>query len=1822
MLLNFKDKRGISVAALSVAAIVIIALASVITISLTGNYNDAKKIEFAQELNMIKIAVDNYYYKNGSYPISDKQLNISNLSQELKQTQFYDEKEVNGSYMFYVIDSNLINISSLKYGKGIDGLYDSYVVSVETGNVYYAKGIKIGNEIYYTLNKELSGLLTGNNKLEINSNSAVLFSETKLNNGKVSVKISVPTSYEIKSVKFENKEIELDSQGEEYKIYYVETEEKGTINVDYDYNQATHNATYLVKHDSISSGDEIINLIIRLSTELPTTGPITASIVADKTIPNGYVIQYKVNDGEWADGSKIENITKNCVIYSRIYNSTLLKQIAENQKDVNNIDIIAPTITGVTGNPSEWTNGNAIITVNGAKDEESGLHLTETYSFDNGATWQTSNVKLFEENKNDIIIKVKDKAGNIYTHEPINIRYIDKIAPTAIEIIGNIQYWSKWDVSININGATDNESGLPQKPYSYDNGVTWQNEAYKIFSQNTSNIIIKIKDKAGNVYTHEPIDIKYLDKETPTITEVIKEPSGWTNENVELIINGAQDSKSGLAEKPYSFDNGVTWQKENSKIYSENTSNIIIKVRDNVDNIYVHEVINIGNIDKILPSVPTDIEVITRENEKIVIKAIGSSDNESGVQGYQYSIDGVNWTETINDGINFGFNSLEQNTNYTIFARAVDMAGNVSENIYTKQVSTLGSYTITYDSNTTEEVIDMPSEQTKIEGQTLTLSTNQPTRVGYTFVGWATSANGTKVYDSGSNYTNESSIILYALWSVNTPEVTITVENKDINLFDDVTTTFTANVGNTKEVTYKWYYNDTIIDGATSSTYSISTSEMTPNNYNGGTYKVIVTNPSGSKEISSEQTVVKTISTAEQMKNFANRVNNQSITFLNDTVTQTADIDLSTVCSATLGNWTPIGDHEEESYKIFNGNFDGQNYLIDNIYISTDNNIKFGLFGLTGGTASIKNVNINSGKIESLTNTGNLEIGGIVGCNYGLIENCSNQASISSVNGNVVGGIVGTNAGNIVNSHNKGTITGVSSVGGIIGLNYSEIKNCYNIASINGYNLTGGIVGYNYTGNVSDSYNNGNIQGTNIVGGIIGLLETGDIIHCYNKGKISGSNMVAGICAKNYSDNTEVVNTIYRCYNEGEIEANNPTNAGQNVAGIISDSINKSIISECYNTGNVTLKGVTVNNCKASGIVSYGYGDGTGYRGTELINCYNTGTIKTISSSTYPVAAGIVGQFAGYESAEAPYTMANCYNIGQIIVESAEGVWVRNASLVGWIYDKSNISNCYWLETTGDNAIIQQDVLYGKSNLSQIINQAEVHSAEYMKTSYFVADLGNDNWKIVSGVNNGYPILEWQDGTEISVDFTTVSTAQALKDFAMIVNEKGVNFHGKTVTQLADIDLSTVCSATLGSWTPIGDYNSVDFSGTYNGNSKTINNLYINDTTKIEQGLFGRASNAIIKNVTIVNPYIVANTRVGALIGTAYNNTNISAAHINSGCVYGYVHIGAIAGDNNASLISMCSNSATVGTYMTTEVTEEAGGFGGLVGCNPLGTIEKSVNYGIVEGFKYLGGICGINWGIIKDCYNVGTIKPTVNTYKYFIGGIVGTQNGNNTEYKIENCYNIGNIINNNDVYYYGGVVGTTDCILTNNYYLEGIAPGGVNSADIAGQADSLPAEYMKTSEFVYSTLGAENWKIVLGVNNEYPILKWQEGTEISMPWAGIFQNSPTTSGQTLESGTIILKSGGVQYGPYVALQPGKFRVKYVGQNLNAVSQGQYYSATNYDPNGAVSFTTNFEKYESNEVIYTFTNDIARSYIETCLNNNSGQDITIDYIFIQWIAAP
>ncbi len=103
-------------------------------------------------------------------------------------------------------------------------------------------------------------------------------------------------------------------------------------------------------------------------------------------------------------------------------------------------------------------------------------------------------------------------------------------------------------------------------------------------------------------------------------------------------------------------------------------------------------------------------------------------------------------------------------TTYKLYSKltGVDRVGGTMYASTSYTIPALQSYKVSYNANGGSGA---PSSQTKYYGKSLTLSSTKPTRSGYTFVGWGTSASDTSwTYKAGGTYSGNSAITLYALW--------------------------------------------------------------------------------------------------------------------------------------------------------------------------------------------------------------------------------------------------------------------------------------------------------------------------------------------------------------------------------------------------------------------------------------------------------------------------------------------------------------------------------------------------------------------------------------------------------------------------------------------------------------------------------------------------------------------------------------------------------------------------------------------------------------------------------------------------------------------------------------------------------------------------------------------------------------------------------------------------------------------------------------------------------------------------------------------------
>lgn len=299
---------------------------------------------------------------------------------------------------------------------------------------------------------------------------------------------------------------------------------------------------------------------------------------------------------------------------------------------VTKIDKTKPVIESITRNPSSWTNGTVVVKVF-AEDGESGLSPL-AYSFDGGKTYQAESSKTLNLNE-ALEIRVKDAAGNESSARSIHVTNIDKKAPVILDVTGNLTDWTK-EVMIEVS-AEDKESGLPEEAYSFDGGKTWKNTNVITVTKN-GKVEILVVDTAGNRSFLTSVDINNIDDQAPEISNITKTADLWTKDSI-IVGFTAEDKESGLADTPYSFDGGKTWQKDAVKEVAQN-EDLELLAKDRLGNISVIHYVSVDNIDKTKPVIKeasTDISAWTKDQ---VVLTIHAEDNESGLAKEAYSFDG------------------------------------------------------------------------------------------------------------------------------------------------------------------------------------------------------------------------------------------------------------------------------------------------------------------------------------------------------------------------------------------------------------------------------------------------------------------------------------------------------------------------------------------------------------------------------------------------------------------------------------------------------------------------------------------------------------------------------------------------------------------------------------------------------------------------------------------------------------------------------------------------------------------------------------------------------------------------------------------------------------------------------------------------------------------------------------------------------------------------------------------------------------------------------------------------------------------------------
>ena len=799
------------------------------------------------------------------------------------------------------------------------------------------------------------------------------------------------------------------------------------------------------------------------------------------------------------------------------------------------------------------------------------------------------------------------------------------------------------------------------------------------------------------------------------------------------------------------------------------------------------------------------------------------------------------------------------------------------------------------------------------------------------------------------------------------------------------------------------------------------------------------------------------ISSAAEQAWFRDYVNKES-QFASAMLTD--DIDLSEFCHAADAatnteelSWDPIGNG-----KMYCGTFDGNGKTIRNLYINTTYIFR-GFFGYANG-GSIKNITFDNAKVKNTNKFGTgILTGGFEKCtieNIKILANCSVEGTENT------GGIAGAGAGYISNCENRAMVNGTNNVGGIVGYGEGSLQNSANYGDISGVAQVGNLIGFAAAVNLNNVLGVGNVTATDQKGGLLvgesnnpwstasgilaynsnakltikGTEQTGEAVKAIGEGSLPSAFRVKAFSAE------QLKSGLVAFILQGNASESAKWGQKLNTDDYPMLGSTNKVYSDCPVTmkcsGELEGTGKYSNTKPAQeGTFTMQHGNSITHHESVDVTCTVDGTIEywecDACNETYfderltQRVSDIIKETATGHNYDENDKCTKCQKEIQFVKLgnnniTIEKVFGSRTKISGYnLYKFTAPEEGALLVTADSHGEDTYGALWDSRTARYLIKKGSGNGKDFKitydvkkGTTYYIGAREHDGDAIkgnvtlyVNLISNQLPAGVTGKGTE--AEPFILKTADHLEWFRDYVNVGKTSACAKIADDVEEIDMSTVCHkadaekqvAEL-NWTPIGNYFK-QYQGTFDGNGKTIRNLFISSTSD-EIGFFGYAADCRIKNITFDNAKVKGNDNY---------STGILA-----GC----------AGSCVIENIKTTGNCSVEGKYET----------GGIAG-RANGNISNCENHAIVKGLHSVGGIVGICFdseNSITSCANYGEITGTED----FVGGIIGyfgegslqnsANNGNITgDARVGNLIGYANICNINNVLGIGNITANyADC--------------------------------------------------------------------------------------------------------------------------------------------------------------------------------------------------
>ena len=839
-----------------------------------------------------------------------------------------------------------------------------------------------------------------------------------------------------------------------------------------------------------------------------------------------------------------------------------------------------------------------------------------------------------------------------------------------------------------------------------------------------------------------------------------------------------------------------------------------------------------------------------------------------------------------------------------------------------------------------------------------------------------------------------------------------------------------------------------------------------------------------------------------------------------------------------------------------------KNITFDNARVKNTGGYNFGILVGNAGSCIIENIKT----LANCSVEGENYVGGIAGVANGNISNCENRATVKGIrylggvvaaysgnsitscanygvvtgSGESVGGIAGYfNSGTIQNSANYGDVTGTDNVGNLIGL--AEECNLNNVLGTGNVTATSAKLAGLLVGNIRKSSSTASgilAYNSSAKLTINGTEQTGDAVKAIGGGSLTSAEKIMAFTEEQLKSGL-VANQLQKNVSGSarwgqKLNTNDYPLLGSADEVYLDGNLTMNCLGELEGTG-------TFTNTKPAqeGTFTFKHGDSPKHHKFVAATCTTDGNIeywecnlchKSFSNEqmTQMVSSLVVVSATGHEydendkctkcQQEIPFLKLgnNSITIGKVFGDRNEisgyNLYKYTAPEDGTleVTANSNRKNTYgtlWESRTAASCLTSDNS--GNFPDFKITYTVTKGTTYYIGAREFFGKAIEGEVKLnvkMNGLDRELPAGMTGKGTE--AEPFVLKTADHLAWFRDCVNECNTLVCAKIADEVKEIDMSTVCHkadtekqiAEL-SWTPIGNFDN-KYQGTFDGNGKTISNLYINATSAYA-GFFGHLAGGNIKNITFDNAKVnsTGNYYTGILAGYAGSCIFENIKTLGNCSVEGKDITGGIAGiavgnisncENHAEVKGTKSLGGILGMYYGSDnsitscanygaVTGTYSQVGGMVGYFDSGTIQNSANYGDITGKDNVGNLIGE--GIICNLNNVlGTGNVTATSDTERAGLLVGRISKSSSAASGILAYNSSAKLTINGAEQTGEAVKAIG---------EGSLtyPEGVNEADVI---KAFTAEQLKSGEVAYllaegKVLGEQAWGQQLG-KDQYPV--------------------------------------------------------------------------------------------------------------------------------------